>query len=116
MPSHLAPFIFISLLFSLSSSSSLSVLFFRHGARTPGDFYPSEVFFERPKQLTTIGEYESKQLGEKFGSLLLEGDILMISSSVERARKSAKGFLEGAGVRQMEEIERDFTDGVGDLK
>ena len=115
MLSHLTPFLFLSLLFSLSASS-LSVLFFRHGARTPGDFYPSQVFFEGPKLLTSVGKNISRQMGKRFASFFLEGKVLMISSSVERARESAKSFLEGAGVGEVKENERDFTNGVGNLK
>ena len=112
---RLTPSLFLFLFFSLSASS-LSVLFFRHGARTPGDFYPSQVFFEGPKLLTSVGKNISKQMGKKFASFFLEGKVLMISSSVQRARESAKSFLEGAGVGEMNENERDFTNGVGNLK
>lgn len=112
---QLTRLLLLSLLFCLSSSS-LSVLFFRHGARTPGDFFSSQIFFEGPKQLTSVGENISKQMGKKFGSFFIKGKVLMISSSVERARRSAKWFLHGAGVREIKEDERDFTDGVGNLK
>lgn len=103
----------LQIIINVSSERSklLSIVqVFRHGARTPVFFYPTDPYIDpkywnglSPGQLTEVGQKQLYNLGKYFkdrytsfiGNQYEESDISIKSTSSDRNIKSAKAFMKG---------------------